>query len=149
MLPVVVIVLEPAAMIPMILPPVMLPEPVSCPVPKPKLPTLALPVVVIALLPAAMVPMMLPPVMLPEPVNWPAPKPKLPTFAFPVTVIAVTFAFVAPILPTIAFPVTLSVPRAPTLVKLEVTTVPLRTVPVNVAALAVIATLDAAVNCPC
>jgi hypothetical protein len=53
MLPVVVIVLAPAATIPIILPPVMLP------------------VVVIALAPAATIPIILPPVMLPVVCNRP------------------------------------------------------------------------------
>jgi len=46
-LPVVEIVFEPAAIVPMRLPAVILPVPVISPAPNPKLPTLALPVVVI------------------------------------------------------------------------------------------------------
>ena len=47
-LPVVVIVLLPAAMIPMMLPAVILPVPVIIPLPNPRLPTLALPVPVLS-----------------------------------------------------------------------------------------------------
>ena len=45
MLPVVVIAFEPAAIIPIILPPVILPVPVITPLPNPRLPTLALPLI--------------------------------------------------------------------------------------------------------
>ena len=109
----------------MILPPVILPVPVITPLPKPKLPTLALPVtdntppvaklppvilpvVVIVLLPAAIVPMILPPVILPVPVITPLPKPKLPTLALPVTLNApVVVKF-----PPDTLPVTLTLPPA-------------------------------------
>ena len=49
-------------------------------------------------------------------------------------------------LPAPTLPVTVRLMRVPTLVKLEVTMVEARIVPVRFAALAVIATLDAAVN---
>ena len=52
----------------------------------------------------------------------------------------------APILPTLALPVTLSVPRVPTVVKLDVTIPEASVVPVKLAAFAVIAVFDAAVN---
>ena len=51
-------------------------------------------------------------------------------------------------MPTLALPVTDRVPRVPTLVKLELTIVAARVVPVKLAAFAVIAVFDAAVNWP-
>ena len=51
-------------------------------------------------------------------------------------------------LPTVAFPVTVKLPNVPTVVRLDVTIEELSVVPVKLAALAVIAVLDAAVNWP-
>jgi len=52
-------------------------------------------------------------------------------------------------LPAVAFPVTARLPRVPTLVKLELTTVEFRVVPDKLAALAVITVFAAEVICPC
>ena len=67
---------------------------------------------------------------------------KLPPVMFPVA----TISPLVPKLPTLALPFTFSVPRVPTVVKLEVIMLDAKTVPVKLAALAVIATLAAAVN---
>ena len=111
-LPVVLIVFEPAAIVPIILPPVILPVPVTEPLPKPKLPTLALPVVLIVFEPAAIVPIIFPPVILPVPVICPEPKPKLPTLALPVVLIVFEPAEIAPIkLPAVMLPVPVICPE--------------------------------------
>jgi hypothetical protein len=56
---------------------------------------------------------------------------------------------VALTLPALMLPVTESEPSVPTVVKLDVVIPDARVVPVRFAALAVIATLAAADNCPC